>query len=269
MESQREKFIGVLDSGLGGLTVVRELERILPNESIVYFGDNANCPYGNRQKEEILNLSHAMLDFLQNRGVKIAAIACNTISTLVAGFRTRYGFPVVSIIEEACNYIARENLEQIAVFATEFTIKQGFYNTLLGQLSPETRVYGIPSRALAALVDEGDFYSTAIYEEVRSLLKLLRQNHPEVKHAVLGCTHYPIVQDIFEKEAPDISFINPAAVQADAVKALLTEGGLLNDTPAPLLDINTTGKKQPYEAAVKKLAISRPFAISAINSGVS
>ena len=266
MENQKEKCIGVLDSGLGGLTVVRELERILPNESIVYFGDNANCPYGNRTKEDILNLTLSMLDFLQKKGVKVVAVACNTISVLIDELRKHYDFPIVSIIEEACKYTAKENIEQVGVFATEFTINQGLYKTLIGRLRPSTRVYGVSSRTLAALIDDGRFYDPATDAEISSMLNKMQNECRDVKHIMLGCTHYPIVQDIFEKAAPDINFINPAAVQAEAVKALLTERGLLNDALNPVLNINTSGKKQPYEAAIKKLEISRALTISLINN---
>ena len=264
MENQKNKHIGVLDSGLGGLTVVRELERILPHESISYFGDNANCPYGNRTREEILNLSLAMLDFLQRKGVKIVAIACNTISILIDELRRRYEFPIISIIEEACKYIAAKELKEAGVFATEFTIREGLYNTLIQQISPETGVYGVPSRTLAALVDEGRFYDPATDAEVNSLLNVMTKAHPGLKHIVLGCTHYPIVQDLFEKAAPEVSFINPAAVEAEAVRTLLSESNLLNDAKEPVTEIFTSGKRKPYEGAIKKLEISRPPKLTVI-----
>ena len=265
MENQKEKRIGVLDSGLGGLTVVKELERILPYESIIYFGDSANCPYGNRPREEILNLSLAMLDFLQKQGVKAVAIACNTISTVVEELRRHYEFPIVSIIEEACKYVAVQNLKHTGVFATEFTIKEGLYTTLLRDMRPKTKVHGVPSRTLAELVDKGCFYDPATNAEVSSLLDILLKAHPETKHVVLGCTHYPIVQDLFEKAASDITFINPATVQAEAVKILLSKRGLLNRTLQPETQIYASGEKQPYKAAIKKLGICRPLTVSVIN----
>jgi len=264
MKEEKNKRIGVIDSGLGGLTVARELERILPQESVVYFGDNANCPYGNRPKEEILELTIAMLDFLQKKDIKIAAIACNTISTLVEQLRERYEFPIVSIIEEACGYAAGQELPQVGVFATEFTIKQGAYEKLLKKLRPSIQVYGQSSRTLAAMVDEGRFNDTAVKEEINALLAALLQAHPELKHIILGCTHYPIVQDLFEEAAPGISFINPAQVQAKALAALLSERGLLTDAAAPHLDIFTSGGKSQYEAAIKKLEIKRSLTVSII-----
>jgi len=265
MVKQTDKRIGVLDSGLGGLTLVREMERLLPHEGIVYFGDNSNCPYGNRPEEEILKLSITMLDFLREKGIKAAAIACNTISVIADQLRERYDFPIVSIIEAACESVAGMGLSKIAVFATEFTIRQGLYGKLLRRLSPKTEVFGFASHSLAALVDSCRFDDSATETEVNSLLNALCESHPDIKHIVLGCTHYPIVEDLFVKSAPDITFINPALAQAGALKKLLSERGLLCDTPRPELNIYTSGEKTLYEAALKKLGIQRHVIIEEIH----
>jgi len=261
IEKQTERRIGVLDSGLGGLTLVREMESILPCEDIVYFGDNSNCPYGNRPEDEIVELASAMLDFMLKKGVKAAAIACNTISTVAGRLRERYDFPIVSIIEAACESVAGEaaamGLSKVAVFATEFTIRAGLYGKLLRRLRPEIEVFGFPSRTLAEMIDEGRFGDSATETEVKALLSALRESHPDVTHVILGCTHYPIVQDLFEKSAPGIRFINPAQAQAGAVKKLLSDLGLLSDIPQPALEIYTSGEKPLYEAALKKLNIRR------------
>lgn len=257
--------IGVLDSGVGGLTVLRELERLMPAESVIYFGDSANCPYGNRSQEEILKLSLSMLDFLQSQGVKIAAIACNTISTLIDKFRDRYPFPVLSIVEAACEYTASQNLSQAGVFATEFTIHQKLYDALLRRLSPGTSVYGQPSRTLAGFIDQGRFDDPALDAEVRSLLNSLLTAHPEVKHIVLGCTHYPIVMDLFQRASPDITFINPALEQAKAVQKILeTSGTLTAGSEQAQYDIFTSGDAKIYAEILKKLDIISPLTIHTV-----
>ena len=262
MEGKKGKPVGVMDSGMGGLTVVKELERLLPKEDIIYFGDNANVPYGNRPEKEILELSCAMLDFLRKQDVKVVAIACNTISALAGQLRKRYEFPIVSIIEAACDYVAGKGLSQVGVIATEFTIQQGMYKTLLQRIRPEIQVHGIASRTLAALVDQGQLSGPAIKEEISSLVKAMQKSHPEVKDVVLGCTHYPIVQDLFEQAAPGLCFINPAEAQAKAVMAILSERGLLTDSSQPGLDIYTSGEKQLYDAMLKKLQIKRSYTIT-------
>ena len=103
--------IGVMDSGIGGLTVVRELQRILPGEDIIYFGDSANCPYGNKTSDQIFELSSHMLQFLGDNGVKCTAIACNTISTMADRLRPCFDYKIVSIVEEAAKYVLREHLK--------------------------------------------------------------------------------------------------------------------------------------------------------------
>ena len=267
MEDQNDQPIGVIDSGLGGLTVVRELVNILPSESIAYFGDNANCPYGNRSSDEILKLSTAMLDFLGNKGIKIAAIACNTISVLGSELRKRYNFPLVSIIEAACSYAAELKVKQIGVFATNFTIRGGLYEKLLNRLNPEIKTCSIPSPTLASIVDEGQMDSPAARNEVKRLISELMEKSPDSRHVILGCTHYPIVMDLFKAEAPFITFINPAQAQAEAVKALLCKNSLLKREPidgnnTAHLKIFTSGKERQYHAVLEKLNICSPFTVT-------
>ena len=264
--------IGVLDSGMGGLTVVRELERLLPDESIVYFGDNANCPYGNGTREDILKLSYKMLDFLKEKGVKTAVIACNTISTLADKLRLRYDFPIISIIEEAVKFTAGRNYPELGIFATEFTIKQGLYETMIRRACPKTKVYGSSSRILAALIEEGRFNDPVTEGEVSSLLNKLLKLNPSIKNIILGCTHYPIIIDLFKKAAPQVNYINPAEVQAKAVKSLLVESCLLNDVSPdsgikPYLSIYTSGKKEPYITVLKKLMIMRQASLFMAEQG--
>jgi glutamate racemase len=257
-KSVGQKRIGVLDSGIGGLTVLKELERLLPSENMVYFGDSANCPYGNRTKEEILKLTLSMLDFLQNQGVKIVAIACNTISSLIDRYRDRYDFPIVSIIEAACGHIAEQKLAQVGIFATVFTTQEKLYETLIHHLSPGTLVYGRSSRTLAELVDQGRFDDPATGEEVRAFLDSLLTEHPEVTHIALGCTHYPIVLDLFQRKAPNVTFINPALEQAKTVQKVLEKQGALASGPEEKHEIYTSGSTQLYADVLKRLEIRRP-----------
>ncbi len=99
--------IGVLDSGVGGLTVARELRNYLPNESIIYIGDNKNVPYGNRTEEEIAELARSMIDFLIQKDVKLVVVACNTVSTIIDKYFSDYDIPIVNIINTAADYVVR------------------------------------------------------------------------------------------------------------------------------------------------------------------
>ena len=219
---KRQKKIGVLDSGLGGLTVVKELTRLLPEESIAYFGDNKNCPYGNRTQEEILKLSTTMLDFLMDKEIKIAAVACNTISTQIDRLREHCKIPLVSIIEAACEHVAARNYTQVGIIATEFTIKQGLYGMLIKKQRSETQVFGQASRTLAALVDGGKFNDPETKAEVKAVLNALLKTHPELKHIILGCTHYPLLIDCIRDIVGPVRIINAAESTARKLKTFLS-----------------------------------------------
>ena len=185
--------IGVMDSGIGGLTVVRELQRILPGEDIIYFGDSANCPYGNKTSEQIFELSRNMLQFLGDNGVKCTAIACNTISTLADRLRPCFDYKIVSIVEEAAKYVVREKLTSVGLIATEFTVASGKYAELIHKDAPECKVIGKGSPLLAALVDRGDFNQHDINTEIRTQVDNILSRE-KVENLILGCTHYPMLK---------------------------------------------------------------------------
>ena len=208
--------IGVMDSGIGGLTVVRELQRILPGEDIIYFGDSANCPYGNKTSDQIFELSSHMLQFLGDNGVKCTAIACNTISTMADRLRPCFDYKIVSIVEEAAKYVLREHLKSVGLIATEFTVASGKYAELIHEGDPECKVVGKGSPLLAALVDRGDFNQHDINTEIRTQVDNILARE-KVENLILGCTHYPIVEENFHECYPEMHLINPALEQANAV----------------------------------------------------
>ena len=224
---KKDAPIGVFDSGIGGLTVVRELQRILPGEDIIYFGDSANCPYGNKTSDQIFDLSCNMLRFLGENGVKCTAIACNTISTLSDRLRPCFDYKIISIVEEAAKYVVREHLSSVGLIATEFTVASGKYAELIHEGDPECKVVGKGSPLLAALVDRGDFNQHDINTEIRTQVDNILSRE-KVSDLILGCTHYPIVEENFHGCYPQLHLINPALEQANAVKAYLAEQNALN-----------------------------------------
>ena len=194
--------IGVMDSGIGGLTVVRELQRLLPGEDIIYFGDSANCPYGNRTTEQITQLSKNMLQFLGDQGAKTTAIACNTISTLVDRLIPCFDYRIIGIVSPAADAIARDGLREVGLIATEFTARSGAYEKLIHAHDPSIEVFAQGSPLLAGLVDRGDFNEEEINAEITTQVdKILARRR--VSHIILGCTHYPIVEENFKKCYPE------------------------------------------------------------------
>ena len=266
--------IGVIDSGMGGLTVVRSL--LLKNvpADIIYIGDNANVPYGNRPLDEIVELTSHMLEVLSERNIRIVAIACNTISATIDRLELFGEFSIVDIISPAARYLATCGESDIGLFGTEFTIGSGLHAKLASDLNPAVRIHGVPSRRLAALIDESIEDESAIREEISSMLAQLVALHP-VHKVLLGCTHYPIVMDLFKSLAPEMEFIDPADLQAKAVVELLkkadwqsnliknrsienaeqAEGVLFDEFVSPSLEIITSGTEEAYRTMLNKLGI--------------
>lgn len=249
--------IGVLDSGVGGLTVVRQIRQRLPGEDIVYFGDSANVPYGNRSEDEIFELTMKMIHFLEQKQVKCIAIACNTISTIVSRLRAEETCPLISIVEAGSNYVVREKLPRVGLIATEFTVKKGAYNARIHSHAPNCEIVAKGSPSLAALIDSGNFDQDAINAEIREQVGNILSRAP-VEHLMLACTHFPIVADNFRACFPQLKLIDPAEEQAKFLDALLTEYKSHSEQEQGTLSIYTTGDPAVYAAVAERLGLRTP-----------
>ncbi len=250
-----DRPIGVLDSGVGGLTVVQSLKELLPEEDLLYFGDSANCPYGNRTKENILELMNNILDFMEERQVKAIAVACNTLSTLYDEYAPARHTPIFSIVQAAANDVARRNLKEVGLVCTEFTANSGLYEKLIDEQCPGLPVYTASNHNLASTLDQGRFEE--VPDNVRAnMQRLFAKGHPD--YVILGCTHYPIVKDEFEKAAPGVTFLNPAHAQAEDIKHWLAENGLLRKGHKGLLEVATSGEILFYREMCLRLGIGEP-----------
>ena len=251
---KRNDPIGITDSGVGGLTVVREVMRILPGEDILYFGDSANCPYGNKTKEQLLGFAGSMLSHLSDCGIKLAALACNTTSSMIEDLRPSFPLPLLGVIDSAAKLVAQRGLSSVGLIATEFTSNSKSYDKLIAKYSPETVVVSKGSPMLAALIDSGNFDWVSIDDEiVREINAILEKG--KIEDIILACTHYPIVLDRFEKLFPNVNFINPSHEQAEAVRDYLADNDLLSDKKQGSLKIYTTGDPAVYDKMCKKLGI--------------
>jgi glutamate racemase len=250
--------IGIIDSGVGGLTVVRSLVAKGAPFNVVYVGDNANMPYGNRPADEIVTLTLRMVKLLSEYRVEAVAIACNTISAVVDDVRPHCGMPLVDIIGPAAAALARRGEPDVGLFATEFTVKSGIHAKRVKELNPAVTVHGVASPRLAALIDGAIDDEAAIRDEIAAMLGRLAAMH-SVKTVLLGCTHYPIAMKIFTSLAPGIEFIDPADLQADAVLRLFPQRGErtldAESAPAPSLDLVTSGNPESYRPIMARLGI--------------
>ena len=254
---QAKAPIGVTDSGIGGLTLVRRLQQLLPGEDIIYFGDSANCPYGNRSFDDIFRLSSNMLRYLGDQGVKCLAMACNTTSTIVDRLQPCFPFRLVDIIAPAAEYVAHEQLERVGLIATEFTVSTGAYDRQIHDRLPDCRVVSKGSPLLAALVDRGDFDRDAIDGEIRTQVDSILSRE-RVEHLILACTHYPIVEENFRRCYPQLQLIDPAYEQAAAVRDYLTGEHALNDHSRGRFTICTSGDPQVYVSVARRLGLFEP-----------
>lgn len=253
----RRDCIGVIDSGVGGLTTVKECRKILPNESILYFGDNANVPYGNRSEEEIYRLTKNSIDFLIGKGVKAIAIACNTISAIIPKYFSDYQVPIISIIEPTAEKIVKEKIDEVGILATKFTIESKAYNKAIGARDSKIKVYGEACPELAGIIDRGTF----TYEEVKDVVYKHMENilrDKDLKNIVLGCTHYPIVENVFRDFRADINYINPAYEQVKYIEKWLEERDLRNKEANPKFEIYTSGSSENYYKMIDLLDIENP-----------
>lgn len=243
--AKRSNPIGVTDSGVGGLSVVSALRRRLPQEDILYYGDTANCPYGNKTREQLLELSSHMLRFLQERQVKCVALACNTTSSLADVLRSRFDLPIITVAECAAGAVKDAGLDSVGLIATVYTVASGIYDRCIRAVCPATEVVGVGSRNLAALVEDPATTTEQIDDEIRRCLDEMLARR-QVKDVILGCTHYPLVLDRFQACYPGIRFLDPAPRQARTVDAFLEEHDLKNETRRARLTVYTTGDPQVF-----------------------
>lgn len=221
--------IGVFDSGVGGLTVAREIMRHLPKEDIVYFGDTARVPYGSKSKNNIIRYSRQIIRFLQTKDVKAIVIACNTASALALEVvKEEINIPIIGVVEPG----ARAALEvtetkKIGVIGTEATVRSAMYEKIIEAIDPDVSVTAKACPLFVPLVEEG-FKKHRVTEEIIEYY-LDSMKHSDIDALILGCTHYPLLRSkIREYVGEKITLVNPAYETAMDLKQLLKEHDMEN-----------------------------------------
>ncbi len=224
-----EAPIGVFDSGVGGLTVVREIVRQLPNENVIYFGDTARVPYGSKSKETVLKFSRQIVRFLMTKNVKAIVVACNTASALaLEDMRDELSVPVIGVVRPGARMAADvTETKNVGVIATDATIKSHIYNDYIRQLDSSITVVGKACPLFVPLVEEGLLEDRITDDMVDRYLSELKQYN--VDALVLGCTHYPLLINPIKRYMGDkVTLVNPAYETAKELKNLLEINSLLN-----------------------------------------
>lgn len=250
----RRQAIAILDSGVGGLTVAKEVMRQLPREEIVYFGDTARAPYGPRDADEVLEFTEQIVSYLLQFQPKMIIIACNTATAIALHhIRSRVDIPVVGVVQPGARAAVKNTKSgNIGVIGTENTIRSGAYQLALQTLNPHIRVVGLACPRLVPIVERRLYRTNEAREVVsRSLQPLLNAS---IDCLILGCTHYPFLSPaIAEVMGPGVSMISSADETAREVSAILHHRGQLAGAGAmPVHRFFCSGDPHTFQAIAQE-----------------
>ena len=221
--------IGIFDSGIGGLTVVSQVKKILPREEIVYFGDTARVPYGTKSRETVTRFSVENVEFLMRHDVKLVIIACNTASSLALNFLKRcFRVPVMGVIEPGAKAaVAATRSGRVGVIGTSATISSGAYEKAIKRIRRRISVSSRSCPLFVPLVEEG-WHATGVCRDVASIyLKDMKKRG--IDTLILGCTHYPLLKNVIGRVmGPKVHLVDSAREVAKEARLVLDAGGLLN-----------------------------------------
>ncbi len=228
-ETLRGAPIGVFDSGVGGLTVAREIMRQIPNERIIYFGDTARVPYGSKSKETVTKFSRQIVRFLQGQHVKAIVVACNTASAYaLEEIEKEIDIPMIGVVKPGAKVAAESTGNgKIGVIGTEGTIGSRIYDTYIKEINPDITVIGKACPLFVPLVEEGLWQDPVTDEIAARYLSVLIDSG--IDTLILGCTHYPMIRSTVGKIMGEtVTLVNPAYETARELKELLRAEDLLS-----------------------------------------
>jgi len=225
--AQNDKPIGVFDSGIGGLTVVKRLASVLPNEHIVYFGDTARVPYGSKSNSTVIEYSIQDTNFLLHKNVKLVVVACNTASSIaLPELQKKFNVPVIGVIVPGANMAVSETKNgKVGVIGTRATINNQAYSKSIKKLNNNIEVFEKACPLFVPLAEEGWINHRATYEIAEEYLRELKKHHIDI--LVLGCTHYPILADVIQEVMSHrVKLIDSGVATAEVVKNEIHKRGL-------------------------------------------
>ena len=230
MKIDRDAPVGVFDSGVGGLTVAREIMRNLPSEKIVYFGDTARVPYGSKSKETVIRYSRQIIRFLQEQQVKAIVVACNTASAFALDtVRDEFDIPIIGVIESGAKVAAaRTRNKRVGIIGTVGTVGSGIHAQYLKKLDPGITVFGKACPLFVPLVENGFIQpdNEITIKVAQTYLQPMIEN--EVDTLILGCTHYPLIRPVIDRLLRSrVTLIDSGAQVARWAQTLLTREDML------------------------------------------
>lgn len=244
------RSIGVFDSGVGGLTAVKELARILPHESIVYFGDTARVPYGSHSKETIIEFAKQDLSFLLKHNVKAILIACGTVSsTSIDTLRGMSDIPIIGVIDAAAQVACCKAKQSVLVLATSATISSHAYQNRIHQLNPTVQVEEKACPLFVPLIENGFTDSHELITRLVVSEYVSEYKNRGIEAVILGCTHYPLIRKYIQEALPDAVMIEAGKEAARQMKTLLEQQDLL-------CSVTQDGKREYYVSEITESFVS-------------
>jgi glutamate racemase len=242
--------IGIFDSGIGGLTVAAAIHRLMPHESIIYFGDTAHFPYGDKSPELIESYGIVIADYLANRGCKMVVIACNTASAhAYKAISDKLGnqLPIINVIDPAAEFIAGKFPKgKVGVIGTRGTIQSGIYPRRIKKYSRTTEVTSQATPLLAPMIEEGFFNNKISKAVIHSYLE--KKTFQGIEAIILGCTHYPLIRKEIEAYyAGQVEVVDSAEIVAQTVQKTLSGRNLISKNEKPQLEFYVSDYTESFE----------------------
>lgn len=222
--------IGVLDSGLGGISVLRELVKLMPGEDFIYYGDSANAPYGTRTPEEVIDLTKKDVEFLLERGAKAIVVACNTATSVaIKELRAAYEevLPVIGIEPALKPAVKAKEHSKVVVMATPMTLSQTKFNSMMHIYEDDANIIKMPCPGLVEYIESGVLEGPVLDAYLEK--QFAPYDKAEIDAVVLGCTHYPLIREVIQKHLPGVFVYDGGFGTAKQTKRRLAERGLLSD----------------------------------------
>lgn len=239
-----DRPIGLLDSGVGGLTVLHTVRSLLPNEDIIYIGDNANCPYGDKTKEQLFKYVSRIVEYFIQQNVKMIVHACNTTTaTVLPDLQKKYPQQkFIGVINSTVDDFIRREKQNVLVIGTETAISSGKYQQYILECNSNITTYAIATPKLVPLVESGA-YKEGIYDVLHEYLDTY---YDKIDSIILGCTHYPILINQIQQVLPNIEYISSSEAIGKEMKEYLHMKGMENVDHCGTIKIYTTGDVEEF-----------------------
>ena len=242
--------VGIFDSGVGGLSIFSVLKEKLPNENYIYYGDTLNLPYGDKSKEQLIEITRNIFNFFKSKNVKAVVMACNTTSALTYDvLKDEFDFKIYPMVQNVSESIAELNFKKIGVFATNATVNSHAYKMEIQKSAPDILVFEQACPSWVSIVENNRINEKESVRIIKSDLETMLKNNPE--KIILGCTHYPYLLNVLSEFCRGDIFINPAEYFVEYIIKDLIENNLLSDNNVFDAKFYVSGNHEKFVAAAK------------------